>query len=65
MAKALKCDKCGGFFDYYKIFPKWRVVDTTSKCTSYNPLDLCPGCYEDLLELLNIKEETDATQSES
>lgn len=43
MAKALKCDRCGQFYDLLTDFRKYRMqeIDSYEK-----PIDLCPDCYE-------------------
>lgn len=55
MAKALKCDACGTFFE----------VDSSLDCRTYTvydndcdeDIDMCPKCYDALCELLKSKEE--------
>ena len=43
MAKALKCDRCGNFYDLARNLRKYRVQDLDSH-EKY--VDLCPNCYE-------------------
>jgi hypothetical protein len=51
MAKALKCDRCGGFYDLLTDFRNYRIqeVDTYEK-----HVDLCPDCYAKLLIFLDL-----------
>ena len=44
MAKALKCDRCGGFFDYIKCLRKYQIRDMDEKNLN-KTIDLCPDCY--------------------
>lgn len=56
MAKAIKCDRCGTYYDSIE-FRKYQVL-------SLNPekrVDLCIKCYKDLIKFLGIKEEENAT----
>ena len=54
MAKALKCDRCGGFYDLLKETREYRIEETTVQKQSYQKtVDLCPGCYEKLCDFLN------------
>ena len=41
MAKALKCDRCGGFFDYAGGFVNYQIRNMNSN----KVVDLCPECY--------------------
>lgn len=53
MAKALKCDRCGGFFDLLNKDRKYQISDlsgTYPKC-----VDLCPDCYLKFINFLNGK----------
>ena len=44
MAKALKCDRCGQFYDYIKALRRYQIHDTDEK--NFNKtVDLCPDCY--------------------
>lgn len=45
MAKALKCDRCGGFFDYIKALRRYRIHDMDEHNFD-KTVDLCPDCYE-------------------
>lgn len=45
MAKALKCDRCGVFYDYIKCLRKYQIHDMDVKSLN-NTIDLCPDCYE-------------------
>lgn len=52
MAKALKCDRCGGFFDYIKYFRKYQIHDMDEQ--NFNKtIDLCPDCYNKLVNFLD------------
>lgn len=52
MAKALKCDRCGGFFDYIKHLRKYQIHDMDER--NFNKtIDLCPDCYNKLLNFLD------------
>ena len=54
MAKALKCDRCGGFFDYIKCLRRYQIHDTNEK--NFNKtVDLCPECYEKFTKWLTEK----------
>ena len=45
MAKALKCDRCGGFFDYIKYLRKYQIHDMEDEKNFNKTIDLCPDCY--------------------
>lgn len=46
MARALKCDRCGGFFDLLKETREYRIEETTvQKPSCQKTVDLCPDCY--------------------
>ena len=52
MAKALKCDRCGGFFDYIKCLRKYQIHDMDER--NFNKtIDLCPDCYNKFLNFLD------------
>lgn len=53
MAKALKCDRCGGFYDYIKAsLRRYQIHDTDEK--NFNKtVDLCPDCYDKLIDFLD------------
>lgn len=52
MAKALKCDRCGGFFDLLKGLRKYQIHDMDEK--NFNKtIDLCPDCYDKFLNFLD------------
>lgn len=53
MAKALKCDRCGGFFDYIKALRRYQIRDMNEKNFD-KTVDLCPDCYAKLLMFLDI-----------
>ena len=54
MAKALKCDRCGGFYDLLTETRKYRIEETTVQKPSYQKtVDLCPDCYEKFCDFLN------------
>ena len=62
MARALKCDRCGGFFDYIKLLRRYQIHDTNEKnFTKY--IDLCPDCYDIFVGWLNDKGEQDLVAS--
>lgn len=47
MAKALKCDRCGSFYDVLKYTREYRIEETTvQKPSCQKTVDLCPDCYE-------------------
>jgi len=53
MAKALKCDRCGGFFDCIKGLRKYQIHDMNEE--NFNrTIDLCPDCYAKLLMFLDL-----------
>ena len=55
MAKALKCDRCGGFFDYIKKLRRYQIRDMDEKNFD-KTIDLCPDCYSKFLIFLKINE---------
>ena len=66
MAKALKCDRCGRFFDYIKYFNfrKYQIHDMDEK--NFNKtIDLCPDCYAELLLFLNLDNDNGSGEFES
>lgn len=54
MAKALKCDRCGAFYDLITELRDYRIRDLSgmNKCEKY--VDLCPDCYAKLLRFLDL-----------
>ena len=51
MAKALKCDRCGAFYDLNSMWMDYYIfkgLGTTQR------LDLCPDCYAKLLMFLDL-----------
>ena len=54
MSKALKCDRCGGFFDLNVTPIKYVVMENT---ISQKRLDMCPACYKKLLVFLKKEED--------
>ena len=56
MAKALKCDRCGGFFDYIKALRRYQIHDMHER--NFNKtVDLCPDCYEIFTKWLDGEKE--------
>ena len=52
MAKALKCDRCGAFYDYIKCLRKYQIHDMDER--NFNKtIDLCPDCYNKFLNFLD------------
>ena len=51
--KAFKCHKCRKFFDEvaFRIFGYWNY-----KTDSWNKIDLCDACQEEVTALLNFKD---------
>ena len=54
MANALKCDRCGAFFDYIKWLRKYQIHDMGEKNFNNKTIDLCPDCYAELLLFLGL-----------
>lgn len=53
MARALKCDRCGTFYDYIKDLRRYQIHDMNEK--NYNKtIDLCPDCHIKLLKFLDL-----------
>lgn len=52
MAKALKCDRCGAFYDYIKCLRRYHIHDMDGK-TINKTIDLCPDCYEKFCDFLD------------
>lgn len=48
MAKALKCDRCGGFYDLLKGIREYRIEESC-----HRTVDLCPDCYDKFLNFLD------------
>lgn len=64
MAKALKCDRCGKLYEYYKPSSKrkesngLRLVDFslfTDNYTNRAKFDLCPSCMEQIVSFLYLE----------
>ena len=45
MAKALKCDRCGSFYDLLTDFRKYKIRDLSELYKNEKYVDLCPDCY--------------------
>lgn len=62
MSKALRCDKCGTFYEPYGAGRKgFNSVSITAKnqLGTYDAVkiyDLCPECMEELLDSMNMNE---------
>ena len=63
MAEAKKCDRCGGFYDHYKMDIKRRNINLSAdgtvkiqECLSIRTevFDLCPDCFENLIRFLGL-----------
>ena len=54
MAKALKCDRCGQFYDLLSK-PKKYLIEDGEKFKKF--VDLCPDCYETFVKWLTGKRE--------
>ena len=52
MARALKCDRCGGFYDYIKALRRYQIRDMNEKNFD-KTVDLCPDCYGRLIDFLD------------
>lgn len=53
MAKALKCDKCGGFYDLITDYRRYKIID--GECLDTKKfIDLCPDCYNRFLAFLKV-----------
>ena len=65
MADAKKCDRCGTLYEDHKQEYFITHLEYTGKLPPFHPYeaiprkDLCPKCYQELLEFLNVKKETD------
>ena len=48
MAKALKCDRCGQFYDLLKGSRNYQIRDMNDSIEKHfdKQVDLCPNCYE-------------------
>lgn len=65
MAKAMQCDRCGGFYQEYGVKKNEnnpngvRFVSKNFEEQSYNYklIDLCPRCMKELKAFLNIENE--------
>lgn len=53
MAKALKCDRCGQFYDLLTELRNYRIRDFSESCKYEKYVDLCPDCYEKLINFLD------------
>ena len=54
MAKALKCDRCGGFYDLLnETRQHYRIEETyLQKSSCQRTVDLCPDCYDKFINFL-------------
>ena len=59
MAKALKCDRCGAFYDYIKCLRKYQIRDIEKEKLDKSIIDLCPDCYDKLLRFLDLLDDLD------
>lgn len=66
MAKALKCDRCGNYFDKKPANRMLDVVNRYDKGRSWgSTLDLCSNCYSELREFLHLEKEDTNEQMEA
>ena len=77
MANAKKCDICGAYFCICEMKIS-KVVDYSfmntitisqrdnkgNRIDTFNPMDCCPKCMENILDILNIKKKNDKTKVE-
>lgn len=64
MAKALKCDRCGGFYDLIKDLRNYRIVNVKQGVSFEHQVDLCPGCYEIFTKWLTGEKEQEVGTGE-
>lgn len=57
MAKALKCDRCGQFYDLFKEIREYRIMNFSESHMNEKYVDLCPDCYETFVKWLTGKRE--------
>ncbi len=65
MAKALKCDRCGQFYDLLTETRKYRIRDFSELYKNEKYVDLCPDCYAELLLFLNLYNESGEFEEDS
>ena len=53
MSKALKCDRCGQFYDLFKEIREYRIMNFSESHMNEKYVDLCPDCYEKLCDFLD------------
>ena len=53
MAKALKCDRCGQFYDLLTEPRNYKIRDLSEEIKYEKYVDLCPDCYEKLCDFLD------------
>jgi hypothetical protein len=62
MAKALKCDRCGKYYDLHR--PP-RIIDYDAVGSNKDSLlDLCEDCYDALLQFLFLKAKEEDTNEQ-
>ena len=54
MAKALKCDRCGSFYDLITEPRDYKIQDFSEVIKYEKYVDLCPDCYKKLLNFLDF-----------
>ena len=63
MSLAIKCDRCGKYFDKYvskrSIDGKFVRGIKIFTSGSYRECDLCEDCVEDLYKFMNIEDDCD------
>lgn len=57
MAKALKCDRCGQFYDLLTEPRNYRIRDFSELYKYEKYVDICPDCYETFVKWLTGKRE--------
>lgn len=66
MSSAIKCDRCGKYFDKYTskryiggvCVRGFRMFTTNGNCAPY---DLCENCVEDLYTFMNLNKKEEKT----
>ena len=69
MAKALKCDVCGGLFEYDPSIPntiEHYYVNALGTCSNHNckQFNCCPGCYGEIIKVIEEREKLKEVKDE-
>ena len=73
MSRALKCDICGAYFDYntkyigifINCYNRYDTEVVRKEKPLLEPTDMCPDCYNAIMNIINDRRKVRHTEEES